>query len=116
VILDANPHSGIPVNCKKVIMRHVPDPSAQLLLLQKGDVDIARNLTPDRLKVVPRNEEFHVVSTGQGNSMYPAFPLAAPEKFVVEGLGRGLRSAPATQNQGLSGKSRLIAAQARPQS
>lgn len=79
VILDANPHSGIPVNCKKVIMRHVPDPSAQLLLLQKGDVDIARNLTPDQLKVVAQNEEFHIVSTGQGNSMYIAMNQAMPE-------------------------------------
>jgi peptide/nickel transport system substrate-binding protein len=79
VTLDANPHSGIPVRCKKVIMRHVPDPSAQLLLLQKGDVDIARNLTPDQLKVVAQNEEFHIVSTGQGNSMYIAMNQAMPE-------------------------------------
>jgi peptide/nickel transport system substrate-binding protein len=79
VILDANPHSGIPVNCKKVILRHVSDPSAQLLLLQNGDVDIARNLTPDQLKVVAQKEEYHIVSTGQGNSMYIMMNQSMPE-------------------------------------
>ncbi len=79
VILDANPHSGIAVNCKKVILRHVSDPSAQLLLLQNGDVDIARNLTPDQLKLIAQKEEYHIVSTGQGNSMYIAMNQAMPE-------------------------------------
>ena len=79
VVMDANPRSGIAVGCKKVILRHVPDPSAQLLLLQNGDADIARNLTPDQLKIVAQKEEFHIISTGQGNSMYIAMNQAMPE-------------------------------------
>jgi peptide/nickel transport system substrate-binding protein len=79
VILDTNPHSGIPVNAKRIVIRHVPDPSAQLLMLQKGDADIVRNLTPDQLKTVATNKDFHVTSSGQGQSMYIAMNMAMPE-------------------------------------
>jgi peptide/nickel transport system substrate-binding protein len=79
VILDVNPHSGIPVHCKKIIIRHVSDPSAQLLLLQKGDADIARNLTPDQLKEVAKNEAYHITTAGQGTSMYITMNEAVPQ-------------------------------------
>ncbi len=35
---------------KRVLLRHVPEPAAQRLLIEKGDVDMARNLTPDQIK------------------------------------------------------------------
>ncbi len=79
VIMDVNPHSGMPVHAKKIIIRHVKDPSAQLLMLQKGDVDIARDLTPDQLKAVAKNEEFHITASGQGSSMYIAMNESVPE-------------------------------------
>jgi peptide/nickel transport system substrate-binding protein len=79
VILNINPHSGMPAHAKKIIIRHVTDPSAQLLMLRKGDVDIARNLTPDQLKLVAKSEEFRITSTGQGASMYIAMNQAVPE-------------------------------------
>ena len=46
VVLDANPHyrHGAP-GVRRVILRHVPEPSSQRLLLERGDVDIARDLT-----------------------------------------------------------------------
>ncbi len=50
VILESNknnPHAG---KIERVIMRHIVDPSAQMLMLQKGDVDIARNLTTEQLR------------------------------------------------------------------
>ncbi len=55
VVLDANPHyrHGAP-GVRRVILRHVPEPSSQRLLLERGDVDIARDLTPDLVaSVVP---------------------------------------------------------------
>jgi peptide/nickel transport system substrate-binding protein len=79
VILDVNPHSGIPVHMKKIIIRHVSDPSAQLLLLEKGDADIARNLTPDQLREVAKNEAYHITASGQGNSMYIAMNENVPQ-------------------------------------
>src|SRR5690349_15794679 len=72
VTLDANPHSGIESNARRIVIRHVADPSAQLLLLQKGDADIVRDLTPDQLKSVAGNTDFHVTSSPQGSSIYIA--------------------------------------------
>jgi peptide/nickel transport system substrate-binding protein len=84
VILDQNPHSGIPSHMKRVIMRHTPDPSAQLLMLQKGDADIARDLTPDQLKAIAGNKDFHITSAGQGSSMYIAMNQNVPELQKVQ--------------------------------
>jgi len=48
--LDANPDyfKGAPA-LKSVIIRHVAESATQQLLLQSGDVDMAKNLTPDQI-------------------------------------------------------------------
>jgi peptide/nickel transport system substrate-binding protein len=50
VILEANPdyRHGAP-SMKRVIIRHVPEPAPQRLLLEKGDADMARDLTADQI-------------------------------------------------------------------
>lgn len=52
VSLQVNPNGDYKGDLKRVILRHIVDPSAQLLMLQKGDVDIARNLTSEQLKTL----------------------------------------------------------------
>jgi peptide/nickel transport system substrate-binding protein len=42
---------------RRVFIRHVPDASTRFLLLQQGDVDVARNLTPDQLKSLAGNAD-----------------------------------------------------------
>jgi len=42
---------------KRVIIRHVPEAAAQRLLLEKGDIDIARNLSPDQIKGLEGNKD-----------------------------------------------------------
>jgi peptide/nickel transport system substrate-binding protein len=79
IILDANPHSGMPMHVKRILIRHVADPAAQLLLLQKGDADIARDLTPDQLKSISGNPDYHIVSARQATSMYIAMNQNVPE-------------------------------------
>ncbi len=61
VILDANPHAATPPGAKRVVIRHMKDPSTQLLSLQRGDIDIARNLGADQLKSLVGNANFHTV-------------------------------------------------------
>ena len=78
VTLDVNPHSSIPVKIKRIAIRHVSDPSAQLLMLQKGDADIVRNLTPDQVGQVAKGG-FKVTTAGQGTSMYLAMNQTVPE-------------------------------------
>ncbi|WP_346891209.1 ABC transporter substrate-binding protein [uncultured Roseibium sp.] len=78
VTLDANPHSGNPDQARRVYIRHVADPSAQLLMLQRGDADIARNLTPDLLKKARNDADLTVVSSGQAVSVYVAMNQSVP--------------------------------------
>ncbi len=84
ITMDINPHSGIPTATRRIAIRHVPDPSAQLLQLQKGDIDIARTLTPDLLTKVKADKAFTVTSSGQGSSMYIAMNQAMPELQKVQ--------------------------------
>ncbi len=79
VTIDANPHSGIKTASRRIVVRHVADPSAQLLMLQKGDADIVRNLTPDQLKAIAANADFHVTSSPQSSQIYIAMNQDVPD-------------------------------------
>ncbi len=61
VTMQANPdyRFGAPA-MKRVIIRHIPEPSAQRLLLEKGDIDIARNLSPDQIEAIGGNKDLVV--------------------------------------------------------
>lgn len=60
IILEKNPHFPSDNPIKRVIMKHIVDPSAQLLMLQKGDVDIARDLTSEQLRQIINDDNYHV--------------------------------------------------------
>ncbi len=79
IIVDANPNSGIAAGVKRIVLRHVKDPSEQLLLLQKGGVDIARDLQADQLKSVANNPNFHSEAAGQATSLYIAMNQSMPQ-------------------------------------
>jgi peptide/nickel transport system substrate-binding protein len=79
VVLEANPHSATPPFVKRLVIRHMKDPSTQLLALQRGDIDIARNLGADQIKSIAGNPNFHTVSAPQGTTMYFAMNQAVPE-------------------------------------
>jgi peptide/nickel transport system substrate-binding protein len=61
VVLEANPKDrhGAP-GVKRVVIRHVPEPAAQRLVLEKGDVDVARNLTADQIQGIAGNPDLIV--------------------------------------------------------
>src|SRR5207244_13053180 len=40
---------------RRILLRHLPEPSTQQLLLQKGDIDIARNLNPSQVAALGSN-------------------------------------------------------------
>ena len=69
---------------KRVVVRHVPEAGTQRLLLEKGDIDIARDLTPDQLKPLAANKAIAIKSFAGANSWYigmnmGAGPLANPK-------------------------------------
>ncbi len=58
------------VAMKAVFVRHIEESSSQRLLLEKGDVDIARKLTPDDIAAVEKNPAIKVESDLKGRVMY----------------------------------------------
>ncbi len=74
---------------KAVFVRHIEESSSQRLLLEKGDVDIARKLTPDDIAAVEKNPDIKVENDLKGRVMYFAMNqkheiLSKPK--VVEAL------------------------------
>jgi peptide/nickel transport system substrate-binding protein len=71
VMLDANPDywRGAP-GFKRVITRHIPEAATQRLMLEKGDIDIARKLSPEDLAAVAGNGEINVVQSPKGAIWY----------------------------------------------
>ena len=82
VVLDANPdyRHGAP-GMQRIILRHVPEPSAQRLLLEKGDIDLARNLTPDQVKGIEGNPDIAIDVHPKGTVVY----LAANDSHPILG-------------------------------
>ena len=54
----------------RVIYRHVKEAATQRLLLEKGDVDIARNLSPEDLAALAANKAIKTTSTPKGTVYY----------------------------------------------
>ncbi len=71
LMLDANPDywDGAPT-MKRVIIRHIPEPATQRLLLEKGDIDIARNLGPDQIQGLEGNQDIKIHSAPKGGLFY----------------------------------------------
>jgi len=79
VTLEANKsyRHGAP-GVDRVIIRHVAEPSAQRLLIEKGDVDLARNLTSDQVKGIADNPDLRVDQNPKGALMYMAANASHP--------------------------------------
>lgn len=77
VVLAANPnYKRETVALKSIIVRHVPEAATQRLLLEKGDVDIARNLNADQIAALSSNADISVVSSPKTNIRYLALNQA----------------------------------------
>lgn len=71
VVLEANPnYRGGEAKLKRVVIRHVPEAAAQRLLIEKGDVDISRNLTPDQVAGLEGNKDVQITSVAEALLYY----------------------------------------------
>ena len=76
VALDANPnYRGGQAALKRVVIRHVPEPAAQRLLIEKGDADIARNLTGDQVAGIADNKDITITPVPQATLYYVGLNL-----------------------------------------
>jgi len=71
VVLEANPYywKAAP-KLPRVVIRHVAEAASQRLLLEKGDIDMARNLTPDMIQALAGNKELTVSSFPKADTYY----------------------------------------------
>jgi peptide/nickel transport system substrate-binding protein len=107
VTLEANPNyrHGAP-GMKRVILRHVSEPSSQRLLLVKNDVDMARNLTPDQIKGVSGKSSIAIDNNPKGTIVYMAANAGHPilgKAEVVQAM-RNLIDYEAMANSFLAGQ------------
>jgi len=88
--LKANPdfYLGAPA-MKKVIVRHIQESATQRLLLEKGDIDIARNLNPQDVAGISGKKDLAVDSDLRGRIMYVSMNQKDPnlsKPKVIEAL------------------------------
>ncbi|NTF52958.1 ABC transporter substrate-binding protein [Agrobacterium rhizogenes] len=73
VVLTANAHyKREPVALKNVVLRHIPEAATQRLLIEKGDVDIARNLSADQIQALSTNSNITIISSPKTDVSYIA--------------------------------------------
>ncbi len=70
---------------KRVIVRHVPEPATQRLLLEKGDIDIARNLTPEDIAAVTGNADIKIEKAPKGAHLLSRPQPEEPEPRQARG-------------------------------
>jgi peptide/nickel transport system substrate-binding protein len=68
---DAAHWAGAPRN-RRIVLRHVAEPSSQRLLLERGDVDIARNLTRDQILALAGRTDIAVQRRRKATLVYLA--------------------------------------------
>jgi peptide/nickel transport system substrate-binding protein len=126
VIIDANPHSGTAVATKRIFIRHVKESAEQILLLRRGDVDIARNLSSDDLKTIASDPSLSRITSPTTNQLYVAAnesyaPFAKAEvrqaiKWAIdyEGIQKNIVPTTYIVNQGVQPSMMLGAAKTNP--
>ncbi|GAA5108262.1 ABC transporter substrate-binding protein [Bartonella jaculi] len=103
ILLRASSHYwGEAPKLKKILIRHVAEPGTQRLLLQKHDVDVARDLMPEDLTDLQATTDIKVEKVLEPSMMFWGFnttnPLFANEKVRLamrylidyDGLGKSV--------------------------
>lgn len=72
VTLEPNPNNPSPPKLRRLVLQHRPDTSAQLLGLQRGDIDIARTLAPDQLAALAKDPAYTLVTSPKSYLSYLA--------------------------------------------
>ncbi|MCA1241488.1 ABC transporter substrate-binding protein [Stappia stellulata] len=80
VILEANEnYYGPAPKMNRIIIRHVAEAQAQRLLLEQGDIDVARDLGAEDLRDLNENPDIEVVSAPMHQLYYMGFNNADPK-------------------------------------
>ena len=71
VILESDPGywRGAPA-MRRVILQHIAEPATQRLMLEKGDIDVARDLSPDQVGGLAELSDMRILHSPKGTLMY----------------------------------------------
>ena len=95
VVMERNDNfSGPAPAILRTIYRHIPEPATQRLLLEAGDIDVARDLLPEELAALASNPDIKIQAGPKGTIFYLAMNqknefLSKPEvreamKYLVD--------------------------------
>ena len=70
LILQRNDAYRMPLAIKRIVLRHVPEAAGQRLLLENGDADIARNLSPDDIAALTKSGKARAIGVPQATLLY----------------------------------------------
>jgi peptide/nickel transport system substrate-binding protein len=74
---------------RRVVLRHIPEPGTQRLMLEKGDIDLASNLDPSDLDAIEENPNTYLKRTPTFSTIYMAFNRDVPafsDPRVIEAM------------------------------
>lgn len=69
VTLEENPHAIHKPKTRRIIVRHMPEPSPQALGLEKGDVDVARGLSADLIEKMKGDKNYKVITSPRASAL-----------------------------------------------
>lgn len=108
VVLNVNPRYAPQPSYRRFVTRHVADAGLQFLQLQRGDLDIARDLTPEQLRGIPSDPSLRLVTANRAGILYLNMnttyaPLAKPDvwqaiKWAIDYEGIQKSLTPQTYN------------------
>ena len=106
IVCESNPNSATPGKMRRFIVQHRAEPATQLLGLQKGDIDIARNLSPDQLTMLGKDADYTLLVSPKSYINYLALNqnhpmLSKPEvrqaiKWAIDYQGIAANITPST--------------------
>ena len=79
IVLERNhDYWGEKAKVERIVLKSIPEPSARLMALQSGTVDIADDLDPDSIALVKKNPKLAVIERPSINVGYLAFNTEKP--------------------------------------
>lgn len=76
VLLKANPNAAVQPKTPNILIKHVPEAVNQQSLLEKGDADIAFDLTPEQITAVQSNKDLTTIKAGNLQIFYGGMNVA----------------------------------------
>lgn len=69
-LLKANPNAAIQPKTPQILVKNTLDPSVQQSLLEKGDTDVANDLTPEQITALQGNKDITTIKAGNLQVFY----------------------------------------------